>query len=575
MKQIGKGIAMKARKQKNKIWATTLALLVGPLSAHAVPSAYNSQCGALEIDNTTTSTIIRDNKDCRQAYVLPPASGKAQLTGFSPNANLGFCAEMKDLQATSRRVVERIEQTSKRIDEMEPAVAAASRKLELAKKELLDVTKTSEMQLIGSVEDEVATIEAQIERTLESLNTCESACAELQREYRELRVARREAKNELRGLREQHAATVKRAEKARRNLESAQFAYDEVFAPVDRLVEQQSALRTQLLEWYAHFAKMEGGTAHVDYNTGWEANIDELSAKYSNKYNFKAIDTKDARIFANFVGSNDKESYLSSMPAILDYSLAGLKYQPYGDEEKAEGSEYESLSALPARIQGSIRLSLVGGCPLYYKDFLDSDTLTPDENLEQKYAFALSASYKYPAAFALRMKASYNLYKFYERIAKSSSKGGLFSRKHYQSVVEKKVDKDTFHIDWEVEDPDSIYTAEKREEIATALKAELIGRVLGTMAQPVFSSQPVMNVSTAMPAETGAIVLARGLEKTCGYASVWCTGGAWLLRGLDAIFGSSKSESYYRATHDRTATEEWNVSSTTWRTGSTGFSGEF
>jgi hypothetical protein len=161
------------------------------------------------------------------------------------------------------------------------------------------------------------------------------------------------------------------------------------------------------------------------------------------------------------------------------------------------------------------------------------------------------------------------LYQFYEKIVSSSSSGGLFSSHTATSIAETKLDHDTFNIDWNVEDPNSKYDEDTREQVAKDLKLDLIGRVLGTMAQPTFENVPMPSAPTQQG--HGAVVLANGLQNTCGMVNIWCTAGSWVLRGLDAIFGSNSATNSFRSTWDRTATETWNSTTTRWNTGATLF----
>jgi hypothetical protein len=544
---------------------TLLALLGQATEVQAVPSAFTSTCGAITIDNTSPSTLLRDSEDCKLIWVLPPNSGVAKVTQFTPSANLGMCTQVKKTQNLSSQLMDRMNQTSLEIERMQPNLERAYSSVAEAKKKVYDLSMKQEIKQMREIEDRIAQMETRIDVLVEKIAACDENCDDLRKEHRDLRDERRVLTDDLRKLRSDNIASVRLYERAKANLESAESEVESVTAILDKIQERQARYQSSLQDMLLYYSRLEGGFAHMDYNTGWDDAVRTLTDRYGSQYQFQKVPTKDARIFANIVGAANENTYLSSMPAILDYSIAGLKFQPFGEERTAE------LSALPGHLGGSIRLSLMGACPLYYANFLTSPDLRPAGEIPQDYGFAISASYKYASAFKMKMTASYNLYKFYEKIAESSSSGGLFSRRQSNTITENRLDRDTFHIDWNVEDPDSLYTEEKRHEIASAIKTELIGRVLGEMAQPAFTKMPDISASVPMPSETGAIVLAKGLQETCGYVSTWCTAGAWVLRGLDAIFGSSSASSTYRSTHDRTATETWSSLSSKWSTGATVF----
>jgi hypothetical protein len=91
------------------------------------------------------------------------------------------------------------------------------------------------------------------------------------------------------------------------------------------------------------------------------------------------------------------------------------------------------------------------------------------------------------------------------------------------------------------------------------------------MAEPAGSRPSRMTAIDTFNPEPGALVVARGLEKTCGWYSYYCRAGGWILKGLTSIFGSSKSEATFQSTHDSTAIEIWNEENVLWRPGASSF----
>lgn len=550
-------------KPTMNLGVTALVALM-PIMANAAPSAFVSKCGALTIKNETKSTLIRDNEDCKLIWVLPPTAGKTELTGYSPTGNLGMCSEVKDAQGMSARVMKRMEETSKDIDKLNDEFKAASEKVVKAKAKVNAELQKPEIQQMNDALTRMESIDARIDAVAKQLESCNEGCESLKAEYKDLGKQRQQLHADIRKMRQTYIASVRAYEKVKAELASAEEEAASVGKGVDEIMARQSKYHKQLLDLLLFYSRIEGGHAHLDYNTGWDEAVLALTQKFGNEYQFRKVATQEVRVFANLIGAADQDTYLSSMPAILDYSIQGVKYQPFGKDQQPE------FSSLTSQLVGNIRMSLMGGCPLYYKDFLNSKELKPSD-LPQSYNFAITATYKYPAAYRFKMTASYNLYKFYEKIVNSSSSGGFFSSRTSTSISENKIDRDTFHIDWQIEDPNSIYNEKLRQEIASDIKKDLIGRVLGTMAQPVFDNVPQMPVSQPAHGEHGAIVLANGLNSTCGAVNVYCQAGVWVLRGLDAIFGSNSASQSYRATHDRTATDIWSADTVKWNTGATAF----
>ena len=208
---------------------------------------------------------------------------------------------------------------------------------------------------------------------------------------------------------------------------------DDLESRIADLTKKQTAYHSDLQRLLGVYSQIAAGYAHLDYDTKWDAAVNTLTSYFGNQYQFRKIPTKDVRIFANISKSENSATYLTSLPAILDYSVNGLKFQPFGEDRAPE------LSSLPSHLTGLIHLSLIGGCPLYYQDFLKADTLRLAE-IPQNYDFSISATFKYPAAFKLKMTATYNLFKFYEKITASAVHGGYFSSQTATTISESKLD---------------------------------------------------------------------------------------------------------------------------------------
>ncbi len=545
---------------------TTIGILGLATTALAAPSAFEAKrCGALNIKNLTTSTVIRDHQDCSKVWVMPPEMGTVKTKHFKKSGNLGFCAEMKNIQGMTRRISAKIGMMERDINDQSPRIQSAERKLvraeEIQARSLVPKVATQ----FRNLEERITVIENQLESLEEKLNTCESACEALEANYKDLRIERRNLNKEMYQIRRSSRTEIIAYEKATSRVEAAERHLEFVQSEVDDIIEKKSKLHSKLLGLYTHYGKLEGGYVGVQYDLNWDHNINLLEAQYP-QFNFSKVPTKDTRIYANFIGSNDRDSYLQSLPMILDYSLGGIEYQPYGEERDAQ------ISSVPSAIQGDLRLSIIGACPYYYSNFLDdrSGDLTVNPSAEStQMGFGLSMSYKYPAVFRFNLKASYNLYKFYKKVVSSNSKGGFFSRKSWTSVSETKIDKDTFKIEWF--DEGSLYSQEEKQKIRNTVKSELIARALQNMAEPAGARPPSMTAINSFNPEPGALVVAKGLEKTCGWYSFKCRAGAWALKGLTSIFGSSRSEASFQSTHDSTATEIWNEKNIIWRAGATSF----
>lgn len=551
-----------------KIFNLKVITLLGVVTGlKAAPTAFEvSGCGPLKINNATTSTLIRDHKDCSKVWVMPPEMGKTTTKYFKKSGNLGFCPELKNIQAITRKISKKIGQLQENINQQTPAIRRAEKKLQHAEENYARAKSTPVLMEFSTLQERRSEVELRLVELQDKITNCTNLCRSLLDDFKDLRAEKKELNRSIRRIRIENRLAVSSYEKAKAKLEGAIRHFEFIDEEVLNIIEKQSRLSDRLFSLYKNYAKLEGGFVGINYDLNWDENVSQLEQSYPD-LNFSKVATKDARIHANFIGSNNQASYLESLPMILDYSIAGFEYQPFGEERES------TLSSVPSELQGDLRLSVIGACPYYYSNFLDDSSrqleVNPNANSNQ-FGFGLSLSYKSPAVFKFNLEASYNLYKFYKKVVSSGSKGGFFSKKSWKKVSETKIDKDTFSIRWL--DEASYYTTEEKNTIRKTVKEELIARALQNMAEPAGTKPTKMTVINTFNPSPGALVVAKGIDKSCGWYSYYCRAGSWVLKGLTSIFGSSKSEATFQSTHDSTATEIWNEDNILWRPGATSFS---
>lgn len=533
--------------------------------AQAAPSAFGSQkCGKQVIKNNTNSDVLNDTEICGEFYVLPPLSGTTEIKSFVPNANLGMCGSMKNIFSEIDRVAAISSRVTDRIDELIEETDQILEEKEAAEKEFIETSDSEVFKKIAELSRQITSLNSAITLITDDLGGCTSNCRELRSEYKQLSRQRQEKQKLLARLEAKNYHLILRRDELKAEINALEKRSDDLFKKIDDLGKVISSINDRLKDNYKYYAQLEGGTALLSYNSGWEQNLSTLRQQNPGKV-FHPSKTKNARLFVGITGGSDRETYLNSLPMVLDYTIAGRAYTPYG-----QGNE-SVMPSLSSKIAGSIRFSMAGGCPYYYKNYISAPNLEVNTDLSTLPKYGISASYEYPSSFALEVEASYNLYKMYERIEKSSSKGGFFSRKTYHSLVENRVDKDTFKIDWKVEDPGLDLTFEKRRDIERALKEDLVQRVLRMSAQPAKPDTINVRQHAIMPATNGVQTFAIGLRKMCWGSSFWCKGGYYVLRGIGSTFGRTSASSYYRNTHNSTATEIWSSQINTWKSGIIGF----
>ena len=516
-------------------------------SGFALPTLYPDQPNRVsQVTNHTSSTALADSVDPNRYYVLPGSAGTATPIHVSmKSANLGFCNEM----ATTQKTSELLEQTAQEsIGELEKLTHELPRKVENADKlgrAAAEKSKSSQsLQQADKLSDRVRQIEERLDTLYSDENTCKNdACNGIDQELSGLRNEKEKDEDELASIRRKFMKEYDAWEQAKEEATEAQSEVNNLLNTISSYNESLSKIQAQVRSNYEYFAKLEGSFAEIQYDTGWDANVDTLRSD-NPSLSFEKIQTENVLVSASLIGANSSSAYYDSLPAVLDYTVNGVPQQAV----TSNGSY--GLSALPSQMHASLRLSLVGACPIEHPELFDI------KKVDNVPAFSIAAQYEYPSVFKTKISFTYNLWKFYEKIKEESSSGGLFWSSSSVSISETNLGDSTFHADWNESDPDNVVPEDQKRKIESEVKQELIQRVLAQMAVPAEGAE-ISGVGALNPPEHGAVVLADGIQATCGYYSYWCVGGAWVLRSLDAIFGSSDSVQSYIQSVNQTASEVW------------------
>jgi hypothetical protein len=530
--------------------------------ASALPTHYPPESSRItSIQNPTNSSILADTRNANQFYVTPPKRFDAKVEQIIANANAGFCNEMSDLQLSSRLLSKRIKELALQVAAKDTEATAAKDRANALKQEASKffISKPALGEL-RTLNDRIEDNQALVDEKRDLLLDCEgTACDILEKDIDELRADIKADKATVRELERTYREDIRKYD---RLMEQARLAEDEVTTIGDELLTintKVQAFQTQLFSTYSKFARLEGGTASLNYESAWTENINRLESMYPD-LNFLMLPTKDVKLYATFVGAATEDSYLASLPSVLDYTIGGVGYSPFGEQKVT------MLPSLPEQLTANVRLSLIGTCPVLKPDAFD----IPKENTGVP-KYGITATYTYPVGIFRRLKMDYNLYRVYERMSKTKTSGGLFTSKSKKEVRESSWDDETLKIDW----MDQGEGAEKLSEtdktaLTNTFKDELMAQVLLLQGVPLVDGKATPS-EAPNPPPRGAMVVAEGLEKSCGWYSWYCTGGAWVLKGLDAIFGSSSSESNFRKEHNIKISREWSDEQSFDRPGTIGY----
>lgn len=429
-----------------------LALGVAAYTPHAVaqPSIYAQQ-NLSGIRNETSSVLVGDLVNARAAYVLPPATGRSILSSFVPGGNLEHCQTMSDLQATSRDLaaqmaslsldtspidaeLERLRQEKARLRDIMVA-NGGYRTLEQRRQSLLlDVFDLED--ILASLEEtcfaSVASVASCPADPVASLAACGPSCpAEIQAEIAEIQA-------EIASLNAEAATLATRAADQRLAYENAKQGVDDIAAQEvalsDELIARMSALvaaRDQVIATYAQYASLTGGTAVLEYQSGWDQNVARLQADNA-AFTFTPISTSEARVVAGLAGGIGRDSYLAMTSSIKSYTVNGT---PVSD-----GSAAIPFSEYPKNVRVDATLALVAACIQQAPQLFDVEKT--DANLP---LFAMTVTYKYPTVFFTDVVAEFNLWRIYERIRAAGQ--GLWSTRVDVVLAEPDVG-DRIHFDW-------------------------------------------------------------------------------------------------------------------------------
>jgi hypothetical protein len=521
---------------KHKPLLGLIALFITQAS-FAVPTIYPVNENELsKIHNSTNSDLVADTKNIDHFWVMPPNTGKSTVSGLhSLTANIGFCKEMADSQAYSRRTSERIYALSQKQEESQEAINHKVEMLTHAKIKLAKYAEKNQLNELKKIDDRVADLEAMIETTLADLDECSQNCTELETHFYTLSDEKRKEVATRRDIARRHRSAVRLYEKKRRVVEALTEEINMMEERWVKLNNSLKSLRETFISIYSSFAAMEGAKASIGFSNNWEKNLKELR-QANPGVSFQKIPTKNAVISTSLIGVDG----IPTSKAIMNYSMGG---------NFSEG--ILKLPAYPEESMGSITLSLLGACPMVHPDYFDINVANASEQMQ----YGLTVSYEYPTAFLLKATAEYNMYKMYQKIVKSKKRGGFFSSRTSTSVSEKNIFRDSFKVTWHEQDSENSLTNEEKNALEADWRKTIFAR-LAAIGLPAVASAGTLVLEN--PPQNGAVLLGNSLasNRAC-QTNIYCTGAAIGFKVLAAIFGSSKSTTSYTNIQDVNMKEEW------------------
>lgn len=520
---------------KKLMTTLTTALIAG--SAFATPTIYPTDVTLLSnIKNPTNSNLVADDADQHVIWVMPPNTAYSKVGNLHTiTSNIGFCQEMANIQSYSLSLTASLKTMQDKSTASQDKLEAIQLKLNNARQELAQYKTSNNLQEFTTIDDRLAIVEEQISGLTDKLNSCGDHCSEVSVQLSELRSERSELVKQRRDLSKDRAAAVRMMDKKQAAVNAYEVEFSEAEQQFTKISEDILRTRNSLLGMYKEFAKMEGARAAVSFESDWDKNIQELENNNPN-FVFKQIQTEKAHVSTSLMAGNS----LPGDSAVLAYEISG--------KSVSGGIEF---SAYPPSFSANLRLSLIGACPMLHKDLFN----IPVENGTDQMKYGMIVSYEYPTSVEASLHIEYYMYKMYQKIVKSKTKGGFFSSSKKTSVTEKNFFREEFITTWREQDSTYKYTDEEKADIEKEIRDDMFARMAAN-ALPVIPN-PGTLIAESAPAN-GAAVLGASLakNKACR-ANQWCTAATIGVNVLNAVFGGSSSAASYTNIQDIKQEVDW------------------
>ncbi len=524
---------------KTKLLFTMSAALL-TTAAFATPTIYPKDLTFLgQIRNPTNSNLVADDSDLKVIWVMPPNTATSKVEGLHTiTSNVGYCKEMANLQSYSASMSERMKELRLKEMDSQEEVRILSLKISEARQELARYVAQNNLADIQNLDDRLTIVESEINGLNDRLSTCGDNCHEILSQLKELRNERLKLTKDRRLLSQTKVRQVREMEKKKSSVEGYQKDLEDSETRWEKISKRLEDMRQTFNDMYESFGKLEGARAAIAFESNWDENINELQIQNPG-FDFKRILTQNAVVITNLIGAGE----LPGTGAVMGYEIGGT----YTDGKITYPSYPQSLS-------GNVRLSLIGTCPVLHPELFNIKLPNGADNMK----YGMTVSYEFPSTFAVDLTAEYNMYKMYQKIAKSGKKGGFFSSKKWNSIEEKTFFREEFKVKWNEQDEANTLTEEQKADFEKEMRDNMFGR-LAAIGLPSVTNPGVLVTPDAGP--TGAAVLASSFAKNPACkVNKYCVAASIGVNILDAIFGSSSSSSSYTNIQDIRQIAEWSRS---------------
>lgn len=484
---------------------------------HAAPTLYPDKINT-DITNVTDSDYLVDSEDQRRYYVLPPKQSRAKVRNLnSITANIGFCREIANLQRYNRDTVDLLNSLKAQEDDLRSKIDEQNLRLSQANEEISQFTAANNIKELADLDEKIRQLNARLDILYNRQRNCKTDCEVLKPEIENTQVLLMEL-------------TTKRFELSSANLfavnqyETKKTRVQVIEKNLQALLNEREQLQANLKDLYYEFNKMydahakrEGARITIDYESRWQENVSRLN-RDNPYYRFEKIQTKNVKMSLG--------AYADKTPEIIG-SVISFQVGGYSSADNV------SMSSFPEAFSGNAVLSLLGACPLVYPELFGLTATQALENLN----FGLILNYEYPSVMKFEVTAKYNMYRAYELIKSQGKSGGFFSSHSWSNQSEEEFFRDSFSVDWKIQDEKYPLSAEDKLAINSDLRRQMLTRLAGYLVM----NDPKAKTNLSLPdSTTGALVLSDSLTRVCPH--FYCKGAAIVLNIMQSIFGSAAAD---------------------------------
>ncbi|MEQ1721681.1 MAG: hypothetical protein ABL930_00805 [Pseudobdellovibrio sp.] len=483
----------------------------------ALPTLYPENFN--RVRNNTNSNIVADSESAQRFYVLPPNSSFAKVRGLhTVTANVGFCKEIANLQEYNLDTLSLLNSMKTKDISFKNQLEEQNKKLSSAKEELSKYVIANNMQELAALDFKILQLERRLDDLYLKSKNCNNECVALSQDIQDTQKLRMELTTRRFELSSSDLMAANEYEKKKTYTESLQKNIEDIQINWKRLQTDLKDLYVDFNRMFDAHAKREGGRVAIEYKSGWSENIARLMQDNPH-FSFEKIQTKNANIKMSAYSKNN----LSLEGAVTAFDVGGIS---------ANG--VLTLESFPENLSGNVTLNLLGVCPLLHPDWFNIKNPSSVQDMN----YGLTVGYEYPANMKYDITVNYNMYRMYSIIKSQGQSGGFFSSSSWSDQQEEELFRDSFRVDWKIQDDKMQLSFDKKLEVESDLRRQMMTRLASNLVMN--DSGAKMGAALGVP-QTGATVLSNSLSKACP-ANLYCRGASVVLDVLQAIFGASSTQ---------------------------------